>query len=166
MKLSTSSMGGFGVLFAEDFDDDGSMLLACEAPVPPTPEIRERREGPDPATETFSAADLAQARRAGHDAGFAEGVASASEAASVTQASLLATMTERFAAARHDGRAGARRHSRKKHSLRGANFPIDGSKRRRHRLEKRIGQKKRACSSPRGDADAAPVAASRKHGID
>ena len=105
MKLSTSPMGGFGVLFAEDFDDEGGMLVACEAPSPPAPDTNGAApigERPPPREETFSAADLAEARRAGHEAGYAEGVASASEAASVTRASLLATMTERLAAARRD----------------------------------------------------------------
>ena len=104
MKLSTTSMGGFGVLFAEDFDDESSLLLACETPAPSAPASGETPIGerPLPPGETFSAADLAQARRDGHEAGYAEGVASASEAASVSRASLLATMTERLAAARHD----------------------------------------------------------------
>ena len=103
MKLSTSSGEGFGILFAEDFDDEDSPVLECEAPVSPASEDKKTaRVKPPPIEETFSAADLAQARRAGHEAGFAEGLASASEAAAVTRTSLLATMTERLSAARSD----------------------------------------------------------------
>lgn len=105
MKLSTSSAGGFGILFAEDFDDEDGTLLPREAPASSAPEVAstvDRRTKPVPAETTFSAADLAQAQSAGHQSGFAEGLASASETAAAARASLLAILTERLSATRGD----------------------------------------------------------------
>lgn len=105
MKLSTSSRGGSGVLFAEDFDDEDGMLLDREVQIPSAPAVDAEKSGREksaPVEESFSAADLAQSRQAGHEAGYAEALASAAEAASVTRTSLLATITERLSAARGD----------------------------------------------------------------
>lgn len=101
MKLSAAPRDNFGILFAEDFDDDEAPVLDHASSEAIASEHRpqvERRAAP--AEQTYAAADLAEARRTGHEAGYAEGLAAASEAASMARTSVLAALTERLSASR------------------------------------------------------------------
>ncbi len=100
MKLPAAS-NSFGVLFAEDFDDEEGPILDRDLSAAPAFEHRQpAAPTSEPVEPQFSAADLAEAQRAGHAAGYAEGFTAASEAASAARTSVLATMTERLSAAR------------------------------------------------------------------
>ena len=92
----------YGILFAEDFDDDdGGPTLDGE---PSRSVAFEDHPGVEskaaPVEQVYSAADLAQARRASHESGYAEGLAAASEAAATARTSVLAALAERLTAAR------------------------------------------------------------------
>ena len=102
MKLSAAPRDNFGILFAEDFDDDDDGPILDRAPPPAVgsehqPDASRKAA---PVEQTYSAGDLADAHRAGHEAGYAEGLAAASEAAAMARTSVLAAMTERLSAAR------------------------------------------------------------------
>ncbi len=101
MKMSAAPRDNFGILFAEDFDDDdGATGDRQHAPAAAFEHHSNAESSPAVVEPTWSAADLADAQRAGHAAGYAEGFAAASEAASMTRTSVLASLTERLSAAR------------------------------------------------------------------
>ncbi len=103
MKLSAAPRDYFGILFAEDFDDDDGAILDRGSSHAAEFEQHATVENPSVSVEPlYSAADLAEARRAGHEAGYTEGFAAASESASITRTSLLAVLTERLSATRAD----------------------------------------------------------------
>ncbi len=110
MRLSSNTSDGFGILFAADFDDEEAPILDGE--VAPTLAFEHHQpvpEAPEQIEARFSSADLTDARRTGHEAGYAEGFAAASESASANRDALLALLAERLSSSRLDCEALAAR---------------------------------------------------------
>lgn len=103
MKLSAAPRDNFGILFAEDFDDeDGAIPTREPAHIAEFEHHAAVADTTVSVEPVYSAADLAEARRTGHAAGYTEGYAAAAESTAMTRTSVLAALSERLSAARAD----------------------------------------------------------------